>query len=159
MNAKHRGMDGKPHLPPVDEAIAHLRAAAQPGWHHGPAALALIAEVERLRGEAEMLRMMRDADTEKLNEYIDKTREAEGEVVRLRAENERLDALFQRTHHVHWGWVAKAVEAEDARAEEREACANLCDEITKIGPNASARLASSACAQEIRARAQTGGAS
>lgn len=54
---KRRGMDASaPKLPSVDEAIAHLRGAAQPGWHHGPAALALIAEVERLRNENESLR-------------------------------------------------------------------------------------------------------
>jgi hypothetical protein len=36
---------------------------------------------------------------------------------RLRAENERLEALFQQTHGVHHGWVARAQEADKLRAE------------------------------------------
>lgn len=58
---KKRGMDASaPKLPSVDEAIAHLRGAAQPGWHHGPAALALIAEVERQR--CEIARLIGEAE-------------------------------------------------------------------------------------------------
>ena len=77
----------------------------------------LRAENARLTAEVSMLRMMRDADTEKINEYIDKTREAEGDAVRLREENERLTAEVEAMYPI--------VEAAEAFA---EACdANLYD--------------------------------
>jgi hypothetical protein len=65
VKTKRKGMDdAPPRRPSVEDAIAHLRAAAQPGWHHGPAALALIDEVQRQH--AETARLIGEAETSRI---------------------------------------------------------------------------------------------
>lgn len=62
-------------------------------------------------------------------------RELRAEVERLRAENERLESLFQQTHAVHHSWVDKVAKLEAEIAELRkdrdehvEASIDLCAE-------------------------------
>lgn len=63
---KKRGMDASaPKLPSVDEAIAHLRGAAQPGWHHGPGSRIgvrmLKEKIARLEAEVERAQLLVEA--------------------------------------------------------------------------------------------------
>ena len=114
-------------------------------------------EIERLRGEAEMLRMMRDADCTKLNEYIDKTREAEAEIVLLRAEAQQ---AFTRGREA--GCDAMLGPMQDQRKigadEERAGCLTACHEIARSyeqGPEHLRSMgvaAATACSDVIRAR-------
>lgn len=52
----------------------------------------------------------------RLSEVCDEARAtlaaSQAEVGALKADVERLEALFQQTHGVHWSWVAKATEAD-----------------------------------------------
>lgn len=63
-------------------------------------------------------------------------RAADDELTRLAAENDRLEALFQRTHGVHSSWVAQAekhrLENDRLRAERDEARAATAEVVGKI---------------------------
>lgn len=86
---KRRGMDASaPKMPSVDEAIAHLRGAAQPGWRHGPAALALIVEVERQR--CELARLIGEGDGSRIG-----VRMLKEKIARLEAEVGRTRPLVE----------------------------------------------------------------
>lgn len=101
--AKRRRMDEPaPRLPSVDEAIAHLRGAAQPGWYHGPAALALIAEVERQRTENARL-----------------IGEIEGQRIGVRVLKEKIARLEPKVDRVRL--LVEAAEAYAAAVKEPEA--------------------------------------
>jgi methylphosphotriester-DNA--protein-cysteine methyltransferase len=82
---------------------------------------AALAEVARLRGEVEARRASEAMLAASL-------KRVDAEVERLRGEVERLEALFQRAHGVHHGWVARAQEADRLRA----ALADTPETLTRV---------------------------
>ncbi len=84
MKTRRKGMNdaSATRAPTADEAIAEIRAVAAPGgWNYGPAALAVIAEVERLRAvetalRAEFAEVLVSNIADAVREAVAKEREA-----------------------------------------------------------------------------------